>query len=578
MRRFFLLLILFGSVLFSDVKVTAFFSSEKAGTEDIVDFIIKIEGEGEVSETPYISSNENFQVLSGPSISTSVQIVNFNMKKSVEYRWRVNPKKEGILIMPSVEIKIGKNIYKTNEAKIEVARGSVLQKQGRQIPSIFDDYFEEQRRVPQREVEVRVQAIANKTEAYVGEPVIISYNLLTQTSIQNISITEPPVYDGFWVENIELPEKPEGKRVEVDGKQFISYTLKKDLLFPNSEGIKKINEVTFQIQAITQRDFFGFPQIENLIRKTNPIRIDVKPLPETNLKNFSGAVGKFEIEAKTDKLEVEEGEAFTYKIKLSGKGNFKNIVDFEIKDIPLCKIYPPKVEEKIKPTSEGYEGYKVWEWVIVPEEKQSLKIPEISFTYFDPYKKSYNEIKALALNVFIKKGKEKKEEKMFMAEGKEIKEITKDIEFIVLDGKNLRKKENNLNYLYHILIIPPLINIALFIIKKIKQKGLSEKEKWEREAKNYFKKAKDFLEKKDGEGFAKNIEKGLKILISGNEEITIDDFNEKIEKLSEEDKKKIIEFLNLLQEYRFNPLFKEKKNLEEIEKEGKLWFQKLKNL
>lgn len=577
MRKIIIILISLSQYLLCDVKVNAFFSNEKAGTEDIVDFIIKVEGDEPV-ETPHLSSNESFQIISGPSISTSVQIVNFNMKKTVEYRWKVNPKREGILTMPSIDLKIGKNIYKTNEAKIEVEKGSILKSQRRQIPSIFDEFFEEPRRSFKMEAEVKVQAISNKTECFVGEPVIISYVLLTQTSIQNISMTEPPVYDGFWIDNIEIPEKPEGKKVEIDGKQFISYVIKKDLLFPNSEGIKLIKEASFQIQAITSRDFFGFPQIENLLRKTLPIKINVKPLPPSNLSSFKGAVGKFEIYAKTDKIEVEEGEAFTFNLKLKGKGNFKNIGEIELPQIPLCKIYPPKVEEKIKPDIDGYEGFKNWEWVLVPEEKQNLKIPQISFAYFDPYKKSYIELKTPVLNVFVKKGKEKKEETVFFAKGKEIKEISKDIGYIIVDGKNLKKKEEKNNLFYYFLIIPIFINLSLFIFKKIISREPSEKKKFEKKAKNYFKIARKNLELKNEEEFVKNIEKGLKAIISGNEDLTIEELREKIVNLPEKERKDILNFITNLQDFRFNPLFKNKKNLEEIEKEGKIWLQRLKNL
>jgi len=577
-KKIFFIFLLLSSFLKCDIKVEAFFSDEKAGTEDIVDFIIKIEGAQENISTPYISSNNDFNVLSGPSVSTSIQVINFNMKKSTEYRWKLNPKREGILIMPSIEIKIGKEIFKTKEAKIEVQKGSVLKRERRQAPSIFDDFFEEPRRGRGREAEVRVQAVPNKTECFVGEPIVISYNILTQTTIQNISLGEPPVYDGFWVENIEIPQKPEGRRVEVDGKQFILYTIKKDLIFPNSEGIKKIKETSFQIQAVIASDFFGFPQIENIIRKTAEITIKVKPLPQTNITSFKGAVGRFELSAKTDKVEIEEGEAFTFTLKLSGVGNFKNISNIDLPDLPLCKIYPPKIEEKIKPTTDGYEGSKVWEWVIVPEEKQTLKIPQISFSYFDPYKKIYSELKTPFLSIFIKKGKEKKEEKVFMAEGKEIKEISKDIGYIVVDGKNLKKKEKNNSFLYYLFLIPIIINLSLFLIKKIKGKAISEKEKYERQALNYFKKANQSLKLKKEEEFVKNIEKALKVLLSGNPDLTIEEFNEKISPLSEEEKNKINSFLSHLQDFRFNPLFKEEKNLEEIEKEGKLWFQRLKNL
>lgn len=575
MRKLFFPLLFLCSFLKADSKIEAYFLQEKAGTEDIIDFVIKIEGEVENISKPFLQPNDDFQILSGPSVSTSVQIVNFNMKKSIEYRWKVNPKREGICTMPPIEIQIGKIIYKTNPVTIEVKKGSVSRKSQPQIPSIFDSFFEEPKRRTQS-VEVLVQAVSNKTECFVGEAILITYNLLTQTSIQNISLSEPPTYDGFWVENFQITQTPEGRKVEIDGEQFVLYTIKKDLLFPNSEGLKKINEVSFQIQAIIQRDFFGFPQVENIIRKTKPILINVKTLPETNISNFKGAVGKFSLSLVSDKVQVEEGEAFSLKLILSGKGNFKNITNLEITQLPLCKIYSPKVEEKIKPSSEGYEGKKIWEWVVVPEEKQNIKIPEISFVYFDPNKKDYVETKTSPLNIFVKKGKEKQSEEIFMAKGKEIREIAKDIGYIIVDGKYLKKKESNNGLIYLIFIIPLFFNLFLFVFKKIKERKLSESKRFEKEALIFYKKAKKFLKEKEEEEFLKNVEKSIKVMATGDSEITIDGFLEKIKSFGEKDK--IFKFLNLLQDMRFNPLVKAEKKLEDIEKESRLWLKKLKGL
>ncbi|MEJ5166217.1 MAG: hypothetical protein WHV67_04220, partial [Thermoanaerobaculia bacterium] len=147
-----------------------------------------------------------------------------------------------------------------------------------------------------------------------------------------------------------------------------------------------------------------------------------------------------------------------------------------------------------------------------------------------------------------------------------------------VDGKNLERKDKKSSYLYYLLIFPPLLNITLYILKKLKQRGLSEKEKWERKARNYLKKAKEFLDKKMEEDFVKNLERALKVTVSGDEDLTMEEFKEKIAPLSEEEKRGILNFLNNLQDYRFNPLFKNKKSLEEIEKEGRIWFQRLRNL
>ncbi len=568
----FFIFLIFTLNLFPEVQVKAYFSHEKVGTEDIVDFSIEIEGEAGNIETPIIPQKD-FKILSGPSTSTSITVINFQMKKSSTYTWKLYPLREGKLTMPSIEVKIGGEIYKTQPETIEVEKGSLIGRSSKRQVFPFDEYFEEPK--PRKMGgEVKIQRIPSKTDAYVGEPITINYNLLTQIQIQDISILEPPVYDSFWVENLKLPEKLEGKNVEIDGKPFLLYTIKRDLIIPNSEGMKRINEVTFQIQGITSRDFFGFPYIEKIIRKTEPLFINVKNLPKEGLPpNFSGGVGKFDLSLKTDKIEVEEGEAFSLILKLKGKGNFKSIKEISLPELPLCKIYPPKIEEKLNITSEGYEGEKIWEWIIIPEEKHSLKIEPLTFSYFDPHKRDYITLKTSSINVFVKKGK--KEKKVIFAEGKEIKEIGKDIGYIIVDGKNLKKKGNKKGKDYLLFLIPIIFNLSLFLYKKFKGREISEKKKYERMARNYWRDALKFLKEEKEEEFLKNMEFSIKAIVSGQPFITIEEVKDKISKIPEGEE--LLKFLNLLNEYRFNPFYKEEKKLQDIKEEGKIWLDKLKN-
>ena len=51
------------------------------------------------------------------------------------------------------------------------------------------------------------------------------------------------------------------------------------------------------------------------------IKIEIEELPEPIPKDFTGAVGQFNIEAKIDSDTLKVNEGFIYKITLKGTGN-----------------------------------------------------------------------------------------------------------------------------------------------------------------------------------------------------------------------------------------------------------------
>jgi hypothetical protein len=444
----------------------------------MVELSVIVEGASDNVETPRLPDLPDFRIMSGPNTSTSVSIVNFNMTKSVTYAWRLNPLKTGTLAIPSFQVKIGDKVYPTQPLTLKAVQGSVRpQQQGRPV-SPFDDFFGQQEPSAQVQGEVKVRAVPDKATAYVGEPIVLTYELLTQAQVNGLAMDKVPAYTGFWVEPVELPRQPQARLVEMDGKRYQSIALRKDILYPSSPGDKPLEEASFRLQVmVPTRDFFGFGRAQEIIRKTAPLTLHILDLPaEGRPPGFLGAVGEFSASSSTDKVEVEEGEAFALRFTVKGRGNLKTIPAPILPVLPDCKVYDPKVEEKVSVQEGTLTGSKTWEWIVVPASRQLLKVPSIAFAAFDPRKKTYIAHSTQTLSVYVKPGKGTASTPVVLAGGEEVKTLGKDIAFIATEESPLRRAASPLYarwWFTALLLLPLLGNLSLLVLRKQREKMLA---------------------------------------------------------------------------------------------------------
>ena len=119
-------------------------------------------------------SFSDFQVLSGPNQSTSMQWVNGNMSSSISYSYLLVPTKEGNLTIGSASIQVDGKSYETNPITITVTKGNQQQQQpannGRQNNSqpkasndITDNLF--------------IKLYVDKNKVYQGEAIVATYKI-----------------------------------------------------------------------------------------------------------------------------------------------------------------------------------------------------------------------------------------------------------------------------------------------------------------------------------------------------------------------------------------------------------------
>jgi hypothetical protein len=121
--------------------------------------------------------------------------------------------------------------------------------------------------------------------------------------------------------------------------------------------------------------------------KSEPVALEVKPLPPNPPPSFSGAIGNFTMTTEAKPKTVQVGDPITVTTTISGRGNFDRVNAPAVEDDRGWHKYPPS--SKFKQDDEvGISGTKTFETVLSPNEKKQ-GLPLLAFSYFDPVKEQY---------------------------------------------------------------------------------------------------------------------------------------------------------------------------------------------
>lgn len=394
----------------------------------------------------------DFSIISGPnsSSSSSVQIINGTVTQKVSYNfiYILQATKEGTFsIGPARAIVDGKSVQ-SNSLTITVVKGATQpsgnqgnqsNRQGGQEATGTDDG-----------TDVFIKAITDQRNPYQGEQVIVTFKIYTKVPVSQYSIKKQSSLQGFWTKDLMGPDsKPKQDRQIINGEEYVVADIQKTALFPQRSGELTIDpmelEIIAQIRKQNNRrqsdpffDFFNDPffsgtyQNVKKVLKSNPVTINVKPLPANGKPvSFSGAVGNFTINSGIDRMEVKANDAITLKYTVQGSGNLELIDKLNIEFPPDFEVYDPKITNNIQTGSNGISGSRSFEYVIIPRNAGNFTIKPVEFSYFDLKKNNYVTVSTPEYNLKIAKGEGSQAAVSYSGVNQEdIKYIGKDIRHI----------------------------------------------------------------------------------------------------------------------------------------------------
>jgi hypothetical protein len=361
---------------------------------------------------------ENFDLLMGPTIATgsSTQIINGKRTSSVSttYTCILMPKKEGTFELEPATIKIGNSEYKSNALTIKVlppnqAAPQVQQGGGGQQRSggtsgtgasaadVGENLF--------------LRMIVSDRSVYEQEGFLVTFKLYTAYERLSVEDAKFPEFEGFLAQEIELKDR-QWTLENYNGQNYQSVVLKQTVLYPQRSGKIEIGrgKVRVLLRVRTQnrsRSFFdSFFDYQDVAKDvfSQPVAIDVKPLPSGKPASFSGAVGNYTMSSDINKTELKANEALTIKLTIKGNGNIKLLKNPEVKFPNDFEIYDPKVDNNIRVSAVGASGTKTIEYMAIPRYAGDFEIPAIQFSYFDTKAGAYKTLASTPLRLHVEKG------------------------------------------------------------------------------------------------------------------------------------------------------------------------------
>jgi hypothetical protein len=382
-------------------SVTAVLSNSEATVGETVELQIKVVGPGD-ARPPEEISIDGLEIRS-TGTSRQFEMRNFSTSSSVTYSYTILPLKAGRFRIPPQTVLAGGKTLRTPELSLNVAdapgqQTTTRQGRGAQNQSNPGDL-------------VFAELIVPKKTAYVGEIVPVQIRMGFDRRV-NPRLTEPPEITGQGFTSQKLQQSSQNLET-INGRPFEVVTFKTAIAAARA-GKFEIGPVKAKAQVVVPRrrnaprgrspfdlfdldDPFSDPFFSNPFAQigerrdvqitSEPVALEVKPLPSNAPPSFSGAIGSFNMATDAKPKSVQVGDPITVTTTISGRGNFDRVNAPLLEDDRGWHKYPPS--SKFKQDDEvGISGTKTFEMVVSPNEnKQNL--PVLAFSYFDPAKEQY---------------------------------------------------------------------------------------------------------------------------------------------------------------------------------------------
>jgi hypothetical protein len=383
--------------LFAEISVTARFEPNRIAIGNSSQYIVEVIETGtnsmptavQVTSLP-IPQSGGLNLRSGrTSTSQKTQITNGRTEYTITQQLIIDASapKVGEYIVPAYQFEYKGEQYQAPKASLSVVEGS--EDTGLSVEEL-----------------IFLKAETPK-QLYVGQTTPLTLKLYISPSVRLSGLNAfDRTADGFTMSN--LPEESSESVETVNGRSYrvLSWPMS---ITPISSGPQNLNfQFTISAQIPDRqsgahtskpRSLFGSSIFEDLFGRaerfnvyTQPNQIEVLPLPTIGMpKSFSGAVGSFAIRVYSDTETSQVGEPIMLSLKITGHGNFERIKGPKIAENTDWRQYDPEAFFESEDPLQ-IKGSKRFDYVCISEKAGTLKLPEVSFSFFDPKEKKYVEL------------------------------------------------------------------------------------------------------------------------------------------------------------------------------------------
>ncbi len=353
---------------------------------------LEIRGSQALDQDPEVPDLTAFAQYLGSGTSTSMQIVGARTTVSLTIQYRFQALEEGTFEIGAIEVEAAGRTFRTQPLEVTVSaappptQGATPSSPG-ETGIASTDLF--------------VTAEASRTRVREGEPFIVEYRIWTRVDVSSYNLTRVPEPEGFWVEDVGQVTQPQVEQVVRDGQAYATAVIRRIALVPTGPGERTLDPLGVEAQVRVRRrsadpfeDLFGRSSLfgTTVVPTTvlsNPLAIEVEPLPPGRPEPFSGVVGSLSLSADLDRDSVDANDAVTLTVRVSGRGNLRGVPAPELDLPPDFEAFPPEISESVQLSGSGLSGSKTFEYVMIPRAPGTRTIPSIEMGFFDTGEGAY---------------------------------------------------------------------------------------------------------------------------------------------------------------------------------------------
>lgn len=287
---------------------------------------------------------------------------------SMAWAYELIPQAAGDFTLPDVQFAYQGSTYFANPGSVRVGR--------------VDSYQD-----PSTGSIHRVEAEVDTAEPYLNAPVTYTFRYLYTAVLPTREVPTPrlPEFRDFFVERLQ---KVPTYTQQIRGRTFWVEEHTHKLYPMMNPG---------QIVLAPAELLLPLPRGHKTL-KTEPVTLTVQPIPETGRPpHFNGAIGEYQISAEIERGWVEVGNALTFTVRISGRGNIQTVTAPELPTIAGVMVSGPSLlEEHTTATS------RVYTYVLTLARTGALRIPAIKYAYFDPNRAVYATTETLPIPVSVR--------------------------------------------------------------------------------------------------------------------------------------------------------------------------------
>lgn len=337
-------------------------------------------------------SFQNFKVVGGPSVGSSTMIVNGVVSRSQSWTYTLLAPKAGTFTIGPATVVAGRKKLSTNTITIEVVATKDVPNYGSPKDA----------REP-----VILSAEVDAKQYYPGQQIILTYRLLFRENVQTVSTLDEDDYADFFIQNFSDFSR-EATIETINGQQYTSRIIKSMALFAHQSGSYTIDPMIMSVGINApfpgNQGFFSMRRIQDVQVASEPLTINILPLPSGAPASFSGAVGQYQMKVVPGKTNITTDEAFSFQVEITGNGDARRW------DVPApvasgdFDTYEPKIlEDKVFDAGAEVSHIRSIAYQMIPLAPGDYTV-FVPLSYFDPDTKKYLAIRSDTMTIHVTQG------------------------------------------------------------------------------------------------------------------------------------------------------------------------------